>query len=141
METTALVALGVLLRWAHIVSAAVLVGGLLFARVAVYPLFAKSLPEERAEFWESLAPRFRPLLYAAIAGLVISGLYNLLTHPGHTPQYHMWFGIKMLLSAHVFAAALLATAPDDRRRARRLSGAAISGLLVILLAAYLRRIF
>jgi uncharacterized membrane protein len=141
METKVVEALGVLLRWAHVASAAALVGGLLFARMVVHPLFAQSLPEERAEFWTHLAPRFRSLLYAAIAGLVISGLYNLLAHPGHSPYYHMWFGIKMLFSAHVFAAALLSTAPDDARRPRRLLGAALSGLFVILLAAYLRRIF
>lgn len=141
METKALETLGALLRWAHIVSAAALVGGLLYARWVVYPLFAESLPEERSEVWSNLSQRFRPLTYAAIVGLIISGVYNLLNHPGHSPQYHMWFGIKMLLSAHVFAAALLATAPDDAKRVRRLSGAALSGVVVILLAAFLRRTF
>ena len=141
MVMKAVEVLGVLLRWAHIVSAALLVGGVVYARAVVYPLFARSLPEERTELWHHLSLRFRPLLYAAIAGLVISGAYSYLTPPGHTPYYHAWFGVKILFVAHVFAAALLATGSNDAKRARRLTGAAISGLVVLLVGAYLRRIF
>ena len=31
-----------------------------------------------------MALHFRPMVYAAMAGLVISGIYNILTNPGHS---------------------------------------------------------
>ena len=55
--------------------------------------------------------------------------------------------IKMLLVAHIFATAILLarmdikTAEDERKRRRRLAGMAASGLVVILISAFLRRIF
>ncbi len=137
----------VLMRWAHIASAAVLLGGLIYARMVAAPALAESSPEERAEALGRLGGRFRPLVYAAIAGLVVSGLYTLLLHRGHTPYYHAWFGMKVLLALHVFAAAVLAVrsarAPgeDEARKLRRMSGAILSGMVVILIAAYLRLIY
>jgi putative copper export protein len=137
---------GILMRWAHIVSAAVLIGGLVYARLVVAPVLGES-PEEKAEASQSLAARFRPLVLAAIAGLIVSGLYNFLMHRGHTPYYHAWFGVKILLALHVFAASWLGVrssrAPDqeEAKRLRRMSGAILSGLAVILIAAYLRLIY
>jgi uncharacterized membrane protein len=147
MVSIALEVLGVLSRWLHIVSAVLLLGGVIYARAVAVPAL-RTLPlNDQAGAWAVLAARFRPLVYAAIAGLLVSGAYNLLTQPGHTRAYHIWFGIKMLLSAHVFASAMLAVkAPgekleDESRRVRRLSSTVISGLLVLLVAAYLRRIY
>jgi uncharacterized membrane protein len=137
----------ILMRWAHITSAVVLIGGLVYARMVAAPVVGQSLGEERLELLERLAARFRPLVYAAIAGLVISGVYNFALHRGHTAYYQMWFGVKILLALHVFAAAVLAvkssqaTSENEARRLRRLSGAILSGLVVILIAAYLRRIY
>ena len=143
MVTLAGEMLGILMRWAHIASAAVLVGGLIFARMVAAPALPED-PEQRAEALERLASRFRPLVYAAIAGLIVSGLYNFLSQPGHTPSYHAWFGVKVLLALHVFAAAVLgvrAASDPEAKRLRRMTGAVISGLVVILIAAYLRLIF
>jgi putative copper export protein len=133
---------GILMRWAHIASAAVLIGGLVYARWVAAPVLA----EER-EALDGLRGRFRPLMYAAMGGLVVSGLYNFLLHRGHTPYYEAWFGIKVLLALHVFAAAVLAVRPtraqsgDEARRLRRMTGAVLSGLAVILIGAYLRLIY
>ncbi len=139
--------LGVLSRWLHIASALLLIGGAFYARSVAVPGLHALPSDDRFQVWSVFIARFRPVVYGAIAGLVVSGIYNLATHPGHTRVYHIWFGIKMLLSAHVFAAALLATRePDEKpdeesRRERRLSGVVISGLIVVLIAAYLRRIY
>jgi uncharacterized membrane protein len=138
MILVALELLGVLARWLHVVSAALLVGGLAYARVVAVPALETLPDDERAEAWSRLAWRFRPLVLAAIAGLLVSGVYNLLIHPGHTQFYHMLFGIKMLLAVHVFVVSILAV---KEPKPSRMTSAAISGLLVILLAAYLRRIF
>jgi hypothetical protein len=75
-----------------------------------------------------------------MTGLVLSGIYNFLIKPGHQPIYHMLFGVKILLVLHVFSVAILATAPKNPRRARQLFGAAISGLTIILISAYLKGI-
>jgi uncharacterized membrane protein len=138
---------GILMRWAHIASAVVLIGGLFYARLVVAPVLGESSPEERAEALDHLGVRFRPLVYAAIAGLTVSGLYNFLLHAGHTPYYHAWFGVKVLLALHVFAASVLAVrssgaaSEDEAKRLRRMSGAILSGMAVILVAAYLRVIY
>jgi uncharacterized membrane protein len=139
--------IGILMRWAHIVSAVVLIGGLVYARMVAAPALRQSLGEDPPELLERLAVRFRLLVYAAIAGLVLSGIYNYLTHRGHTVYFQAWFGVKVLLALHVFAASVLAvrssqaTAENEARRLRRMSGAIVSGLAVILIAAYLRRIY
>jgi hypothetical protein len=41
----------------------------------------------------------------------------------------------------VFAIAFLATQPNNPRRGRQMTGAAISGLVILLISAYLRRNF
>jgi len=73
-----------------------------------------------------------------------SGVYNLLGGPKHSHAYQVWFGIKMLLVLHIISAAILwVTSPyGDVKVAgkgkRRLTGIAISGLIVVLISAYLR---
>jgi uncharacterized membrane protein len=139
--------IGILMRWAHIASVAVLTGGMLYARMIAMPALAKAPAAERGPVLEWLTARYRPLVYSAIAGVVVSGLYNFLTHRGHTSHYHMWFGIKMLLALHVFAASLLAvrlgpaTPEEESKRARRMTGVVVSAMIIILISAYLRRIY
>ncbi len=134
-------ALAVLMRWIHIASAVTLAGGVLFARVVAAPALESPL------LFEKLVQRYRLLLYSAIAGLIASGAFNLMGRPGHTRYYHIWFGIKILLALHVFAAAWMAVRPgpatpeSNAKRLRRLTGVAISAFLVILVSAYLRLIY
>jgi hypothetical protein len=90
---------------------------------------------------EATAAGFRPLAFAAIGALLLSGLYNLFSHPGHSPRYHMMLGIKMLLALHVFAVALVATQPKNSRRSRLLTGTIVSGLAIVIISAFLRRIY
>jgi hypothetical protein len=138
---------GILMRWAHIASMAVLLGGVAYARLVAFPVVARAGEEGGPEMSERLAARYRPLMYAAIGGLVLSGLYNFLTHAGHTPYYHAWFGIKILFVLHVFAASVLAmtsspaTAANEARRVGRMTGIVMSGILIVLISAYLRRIY
>ena len=51
------------------------------------------------------------------------------------------FGIKILLALHVFAVAFLITKPVNPRRSRMMTGTIISGLIILAISAYLRRIF
>src|SRR5689334_3795043 len=115
-------ALIVLFRWIHIASMATLVGGILYARMVMMGSAATLAPDAQEAFQQQAAARYRPFVFAAIAGLVLSGIYNLLTNTGHTPKYHMWLGIKFMLVLHVFAVALLITQPKNPRRARMMTG-------------------
>ncbi len=133
--------LSVILRWLHIASAATLVGGFLYARMAAVPAGEAISPENRERFGERAAAAFRPFCYAAITGLLISGLYTLFTTPGHTPRYHALLGVKLLLALHIFATAVLVGQPGRSGRPRMMTGAFVSGLAIILISAYLRRIY
>lgn len=134
-------ALFVIMRWVHFTSMATLVGGILFARLVMTRSLAALAPDARETFAENAATRYRPFVAAAIAGLVLSGTYNLLTNPGHTVKYHILLGVKLMLVLHVFAVALLITQPKNPKRARLMTGMLISGLAILAISAYLRRIF
>ncbi len=133
-------ALNVAMRWMHIASMATLIGGILYARAVLLPVAGAQGPSGR-DIEEASAARFGPLVYAAICGLVLSGVYNIISRPGHTVRYHIILGIKLLLVLHVFAVMLLSVKPNNKRRVRMITGAAISGLIIIGISAYLRRIF
>ncbi len=116
--------LGVLLRWVHIGSVVILIGGIFYARF----------------FAGGLAPRFRPWMWGAMLALVGSGLYNLLSKEPLPPVYHMWFGVKILLVLHIFVVGLRVTTapPGNPKPTRMLTGMAYSGLAVLLVSAWLR---
>src|ERR1700689_1819401 len=105
------------MRWLPIASVVILIGGIFYARFAI----------------GDLAPGFKPMAYAAIGGILISGTYNFLSKQAFPPHYHMWFGIKMLLVLHIFAATIL-----YRGKSRALTGIVISGAIVIAISGYLR---
>jgi hypothetical protein len=109
--------LSVSMRWLHFASIAILLGGVFYARFAV----------------GDLANGFKPMAYAAIGGILISGTYNLLSKPVIPPHYHLWFGIKILLVLHIFAATIL-----YRGKTRALTGIVISGACVIAISGWLR---
>lgn len=129
-----------LMRWVHLSSVAILIGGIVYARFVLSPAGNALSSDARTALDEGTATGFRPVVFTAIGGLVLSGIYNFLAKPGHSVLYHALFGIKMLLALHVFSVAILATAPKNSRRARQLFGAAISGLTIILISAYLKGI-
>jgi uncharacterized membrane protein len=131
----------VMVRWVHIASMATLIGGILFARLVMVPSLTTVSVEARDSLVEKAAALYRPLVYASMVGLVLSGTFNLLTTPGHRSFYHMLLGIKMLLALHVFAVAILIVQPRNQRRSRMMTGTLISGLLILFISAWLRRIF
>ncbi|HTP36154.1 MAG TPA: hypothetical protein VMJ75_28460 [Candidatus Acidoferrales bacterium] len=128
------------MRWIHIASVIMLLGGIIFWRFVMDPSTKRITPEDYKELEEGAAAHFRPLVYIVMVTLVISGFYNFLIKPGHSTLYQALFGIKILLALHVFSVAILATAPNNQRRGRQLLGGAISGLIIVLIAAYLKGI-
>src|SRR5215475_9665350 len=96
----------VIMRWIHIASMATLIGGLLYGRLVMAPAIATLAADARESLADAAARLFRPFVFLSIAGLVVSGIFNLMTNPGHTPTYHMLLGIKLLLALHVFAVSI-----------------------------------
>ncbi len=133
-----------LFRFIHIGSVIAFLGGVVYARQILVPAL-NGLPEEiRLETAAQVQRRYRTTLFTLLVLIVGSGLYNLIGGPKHSYAYQMWFGVKMLLVAHILAAAVLwGTSPyGDVRVAgkgkRRLIGIVISGSIVVLISAYLR---
>src|SRR5882672_12085701 len=79
-------ALSVIMRWLHITSMTTLIGGMLYGRLVAARASESLTPDAREALGERAATAQRPMVYGAIAGLLISGVYNILTHPGHTPS-------------------------------------------------------
>jgi len=141
-------AIDVLMQWLHLLGAALLVGGALYARLGVAPALAELGTEARAKALGTLVARIRPVAFAAVGAVLLSGLWSLATKfSGKPPAYHMAFGVKFLLALHVMAMAFLLAVPPganparDARRPRWLAGMALSGVLILLLSAFLRRGF
>jgi putative copper export protein len=129
-----------LMRWLHLSSVAALIGGILYARFVIAPSESFLPGEAHLKLDERAAAHFRPVVFTAISCLLVSGVFNLLTHPGHSSLYHALLGVKFLLALHVFAVAILIAQPGNKKRNRQMFGAAISGLTVILISNYLRGI-
>ena len=134
-------------RWLHIAAAAVAVGGLVYARLVLAPALQVLGAEDRAKFLGKLSASLKPLAVTVIIALVASGSYNLLNvlqEGGVGASYHMVFAVKFLLAVHVFGMLFLAAMPPsgdsarDAKRPRLILGAAISGLVIMALGAYLR---
>lgn len=134
-------ALGIFMRWLHIASVATLIGGMLYGWLVMVPAIAGFTPEARQSLTDGLAARWRPLVFGALAALLVSGAYNLATNPGHHSTYYVLLSLKLLLAAHVFAVGIVLVTKNPEHRGRLMAGAAISGLIVILISAYLRRTF
>jgi uncharacterized membrane protein len=103
-------ALDLVLRWIHVLAAITAVGGAVFARFVVFPSLA-SLPEQdRDALHAVMRARWSKIIAAAIAFLLVSGLYNFMAIAMRyeLPRwYHPLFGIKFLLALAVFAIASL----------------------------------
>jgi uncharacterized membrane protein len=132
--------LRILVRWVHIASVVTLIGGFIFARLAVWPALASLGAAESSAFVENMTARFRSILYLVLATTLGSGLYNYLSKPSYPPHYHMVIGIKFLFVLHIFAVTFLYTLPiaSQAKRRRWLTGMAISGLIVIAISSVLR---
>jgi putative copper export protein len=124
--------LNVTMRWLHISSMTVLVGGLLFLWIG--------FKETDQAASDRAAAGYRPLFLRAAALVLISGIYNFIHKTGLTPAYHAVIGIKFLLVLHVLAAGYFATKTANPKRRRQAAGAAITGFVILALSAVLRKL-
>jgi hypothetical protein len=144
----------VLMRWIHVASAVAGVGGTIIMRFVLLPVLA-SLPNG-GEVLDRIRPPFKRVIHSAIGLLFLSGLYNygVVAIPAvraakaagrlDAAAYHGVMGIKILLSLVLFgiAFALLKPVPAvHENRKTWLSVNVVLGLVIMLLAAYLRRLW
>ncbi len=140
MDATLGAVLSVLMRWLHVTSVITILGGFIYARFMISPALA-SLPQaDAAAFSKRVVALFRPILYTALATVLISGLYNYLTNPFYPAHYHAVIGVKFLFVLHLFAASVMYTIPNpnEAKRIQRLNWLIISGLLIVAISADLR---
>lgn len=129
--------LSILMMALHIFCAVALLGGALAWGFLAMPGIQQLEAATRAKVENAMAAAWRPVAVYAMAGLLVSGIYNLVHTGPHTSRFDMVFGFKMLLVLHVFAVTLLATRADNPKRARLLMGVAFSGAAIVLLSVVL----
>jgi uncharacterized membrane protein len=138
--------LNLIFRFLHIASVVLFLGGVFYARQVLVPIL-NVLPESiRMPSAAGAQMRYRAVLWTLLVLIVGSGLYNFFTYSGpkHGLAYQVWFGIKMLLVAHILASAILwSTSPYGDvavggKSKHRLAGMAISGLVIVAISVYLR---
>jgi hypothetical protein len=110
-------ALAILIRWIHLSSVIVLIGGITYARF----------------YAGELAPRFKRVACWMIGAILFSGIYNSVRRHGVSTHYRIWLGVKVLLALHIFAVVIF-----YRGKQRALTGAVISAFLIVAISGYLR---
>jgi uncharacterized membrane protein len=96
----------------HTLAAVIWVGGMFFAHVILRPIAAGQLePPVRLTLWVGVFKRFFPLVFAAIATLLVTGYWMVLSFFGGFDAVGMhvhimiWTGyVMMLIFFHVFFA-------------------------------------
>ena len=133
----------VLARWLHIGPVIVLAGGAFFMRFVMVPSAGETLSDEQHDkLRAAIIGRWRKVLHACIALILISGMYNF--YHGivvlHKPMlYHILFLPKFLSALGIFflASALVGKSPafeHMRREPRKWLGmsVALAALIVVL---------
>jgi uncharacterized membrane protein len=140
MDPTLVAVLSVSMRWIHIVSVVILIGGFIYARFVLAPALAPLPQPEREVAGKNSVNSFRPLLLTVLVTALGSGAYNYASKGTYPPTYHMWMGIKLLFVLHIYASAILYSVRESNqaKRNRTALSIAISGLIVIGIADYLR---
>jgi uncharacterized membrane protein len=137
----------------HLLAAVIWVGGVFFAYLAVRPVLAELDPLLRARLWAGIFRRFFPWVWAAIAVLLVTGVYmvfNSFEGFAQAPPFvdlMMGFGLLMMaLFGHInfapYKKLKAAVAANDAElalksmgRIRRVMAAIlVLGLLIVVIA-------
>jgi hypothetical protein len=146
--------LNVLMRWAHVAAAVAGVGGTIMMRFVVLPALAGR--SDGAEILAAIRTPFKRLFHTVMGLLVLTGLYNYLVVAAPKAKalreagnealkaYHPVMGTKILISLVLFGIgiALLKPVPAvHENRKTWLTVNTILGLIILLLGAFLRRLW
>jgi putative copper export protein len=142
----------VVVRWIHITSAVVGVGGMAFLALVLLPAVQRGGADAARAALDAALPGFRSMLLTVIAMLLLTGFYNLsLVIPKANglgdlkPTYHMVLGMKMLLAFVLFGTASMVAAAGRRpggfqpRHSQLLAVSLVLAAAILFLSATLRR--
>ena len=138
-------ATAMVVRWVHIASATLAIGGPFFVRFALLPAAAKELDEAaQKRLRAAVNKRWSKVVYALIALFILTGLYNFLVtarwrglSPADRQLYHMIFGIKMMAAFSIFFLASALAGKSESLAAIRKRGKTFLGVLLVLAAVVL----
>ena len=146
--------INVLMRWLHVAAAVVGVGATVAMRFVVLPALSR-LPNG-GEVLDSIRPLLKRVVHSALGVLLLTGLYNYVmvsipkiralkaADPNAMAGYHPIMGAKILLALVLFVIAILLLKPVPSFHENRktwLSVNVVLGMVILLLAAYLRRLW
>lgn len=97
--------LDLMLRWMHILSAIVLVGGTFFLRFSLAPTLAAQSEETRASLLTGWRPGWARLVMITSGLLLISGLVNavrIIKAYEFASPYHVYVAVKLILALAIF---------------------------------------
>ncbi len=120
-----MIAVEILSRWIHIFAAIALMGGAIFAVLAVIPTLAGVDEETRKQIKTGIRSRWAKVIHIGIALLLASGFYNYLAvgSPAHQGEdkkyYHMLMGTKILIALVVFFLASVLAGKSAKFNAMR----------------------
>jgi uncharacterized membrane protein len=105
--------LAILMRYLHIVSAVLAVGGMAFISLCLQPSVRLLEDNLRASVMKLVLRRFNFVVLAAVGGLVVSGTYNWVvlapTYKEMGARGNMLIGVKVLLAVAIFAVVFART--------------------------------
>lgn len=142
--------MSVLVQWLHVVAALLAVGGVACIRLVVIPSAEALDGPARETFMEGVHTRFRQVVGLSMALLLLSGLYNVgvVAAAGQLtgPEYLYPLIAKIVLALVMFKIAFMLIIPGPAfsgvkaKRKMWLMVNLVLGLVVVLIAAYLRRL-
>jgi hypothetical protein len=113
-----LTSVDLLSRWVHVVAAVVLLGGSIFQRFVLMPAASELSEAEHLRLREAITRRWKFVVMAGIALLLLTGFYNYLkvAAPAHRGDgfYHGLMGTKILLGLGAFFLASVLTGRSPR---------------------------
>lgn len=143
--------LSIIVQWLHLVAAVLAVGGVACIRFVVLPSIEQLDDAARERFMESVHNKFRKIIGLSMVLLLITGLYNvgIAASAGHlTASAYLYpVIVKIVLALIMFKIAFMLIIPGPAfsgvkaKRKMWLYVNFVLGLVVILIAGYLRRLF
>jgi uncharacterized membrane protein len=134
----------VLMRWLHVGSAALIIGGLALIVLSAEPIRALTRNDQLTAVIRKVERRYRWVLGASLLGLVASGIYQWVIFGQSYQEQGMWvlavLSVKVLLATGFFAllwAFQIDSMVDERARAWRWVSFLLA-LLVLMLGGVVR---
>ncbi len=132
--------LHILLRWMHIFPALIVVGGLFYIRFALLPASGVLAEQDRTTFRESARALWARWVHASVAFLLVSGFVNFFFKIAELRdaglklpmEYHMLWGLKVLLGLILMGFASVFVASSARGQAMRSRGAKWVNVMLVL---------